>query len=115
MGTYPLPLQPAIREGELDYEIQVQTVGPERFVHAGRCARTHLYLELPPCTVDPDKGLAPGAPAAARQEALNLHILATALDPALIALTRSSPFYEGRASGVAERTVRYRGSEAFGW
>lgn len=50
----------------------------------------------------------------ARDEVLNLYNLATALDPALVALTRSSPYYEGRATGLAARTVRYRGA-AFGW
>ena len=115
LGTYPLPVEPAIREGELDYDIQVKTVGPERFVHAGRCAGAHLHLELPPGTVGANTGLSPTASAAARSEALGMHNLATALDPALVALTRSCPFYEGRASGMAERTVRYRGSEGFGW
>lgn len=101
LGTYPLPVEPAIREGELDYDIQVKTVGPERFVHAGRCAGAHLHLELPPGTVDANTGLSPAASAAARSEALGMHNLATALDPALVALTRSCPFYEGRASGLA--------------
>jgi hypothetical protein len=45
---------------------------------------------------------------------LNLYNLATALDPALIALTRASPFYEGRAPGLAVRTAFYRGSALFG-
>jgi glutamate-cysteine ligase len=114
LGTYPLPLKPSMR-GEPDYRIQVRTVGPERFVHAGRCAGTHLHLELPTGTVAPDAGIDSGASEAARAEVLNIYNLATALDPALIALTRSCPFYEGRASGLAARTVRYRGSAAFGW
>jgi gamma-glutamyl:cysteine ligase YbdK (ATP-grasp superfamily) len=114
LGPYPLPIQPVMRE-ELDYLVQVRTVGAERFVHAGRCAGTHLHLELPKGTVDPSAGIAPGAPEEARMEALNLYNLATALDPALISLTRSCPFYEGETTGLASRVVRYRGSEAFGW
>ena len=114
LGTYPLPLEPSMRD-ELDYWIQVRTVGPERFVHAGRCAGTHLHLELPAGTVAADAGIAAGASEAARAEVLNLYNLATALDPALIALTRSCPFYEGRAPGLAVRTVHYRGDAAFGW
>lgn len=35
LGTYPLPLDPAVRD-EPDYQVQVRTVGPERFVDAGR-------------------------------------------------------------------------------
>ena len=114
LGTYPLPIQPAMRD-EKDYQVQVRTVGPERFVHAGRCAGTHLHLELAEGTVSPDTGIAASASEGAKAEALNLHNLATALDPALISLTRSCPFYEGEATGVASRIVRYRGSERFGW
>jgi hypothetical protein len=114
LGTYPLPLRPAMRE-EKDYRVQVCTVGPERFVHAGRCAGTHLHVELAEGTVDPEVGIAASASEGARAEALNLHNLATALDPALISLTRSCPFYEGEATGTASRVVRYRGSERFGW
>ncbi|HZG62998.1 MAG TPA: hypothetical protein VEY13_05725, partial [Rubrobacteraceae bacterium] len=36
-------------------------------------------------------------------------------DPALVALTRSCPFYEGLAPGLAVRTAFYRGSSLFGW
>lgn len=114
LGTYPLPFEPAMRE-EPDYEVQVRTVGPGRFAHAGRCAGTHLHLELPAGTVSADAGISAAAPAAARSEALNLYNLATALDPALVALTRSSPFYEGRVPGFSSRTVHYRGGAAFGW
>ncbi len=114
LGTYPLPLQPVVRGGP-DYHVQVSTVGPNRFVDAGRCAGTHLHLELPAGTVDAGAGLVAEAPAAARNEVLNLYNLATALDPALVALTRSCPYYEGLATGLAARTVTYRGSAAFGW
>ncbi|MGH3145187.1 MAG: glutamate-cysteine ligase family protein [Rubrobacter sp.] len=114
LGTYPLPLQPAVRD-EPDYRVQVRTVGPERFVNAGRCAGTHLHLELPAGTVDAEAGMSATAPATARGEVLNLYNLATALDPALVALTRSCPYYEGWATGLAVRTVHYRGSAAFGW
>jgi Glutamate-cysteine ligase family 2(GCS2) len=114
LGTYPLPMQPAMRD-EKDYQVQVRTVGPERFMHAGRCAGTHLHLELAEGTVDPSTGIAASAPESAQAEALNLYNLATALDPALISLTRSCPFYEGWKMGSAPRIVHYRGSEDFGW
>ena len=114
LGTYPLPLEPAVRE-EPDYQVQVRTVGRERFMDAGRCAGTHLHLGLPDGTVDTESGVSPGASEGARRELLALYNLATALDPALIFLTRSCPFYEGAAPGIAPRTARYRGSEAFNW
>jgi len=82
---------------------------------AGRCAGTHLHLGLPDGTVDPESGVSPDASERARRELLDLYNLATALDPALIFLSRSCPFYEGRATGHAPRTARYRGSDAFKW
>ena len=114
LGTYPLPLEPAVREDPA-YRVQVRTVGPERFMDAGRCAGTHLHIGLPAGTVDTEHGLSPGAPEPARKELLDLHNLATALDPALIFLSRSCPFFEGRTTGLSPRTARYRGSDAFGW
>jgi hypothetical protein len=114
LGTYPLPLEPAVRGG-LDYRVQVSTVGPERFEDAGRCAGTHLHLELQAGTIDEGAGISATASAAAREEVSNIYNLATALDPALVALTRSCPFFEGRKTGLAVRTVHYRGSAIFGW
>ncbi|MBA3701661.1 MAG: glutamate--cysteine ligase [Rubrobacteraceae bacterium] len=114
LGTYPLPLEPALRAG-LDYRVQVGTVGPERFMDAGRCAGTHLHLEVQAGTVDEGAGISATASAAAREEVSNIYNLATALDPALVALTRSCPYFEGRKTGLAVRTVHYRGSAIFGW
>ena len=53
------------------------------------------------------------APLAAQRELLGLYNLATALDPALVALTRACPFYEGEVDGFAARTVHYRGILGF--
>lgn len=108
LGTYPLPTSPEARDAP-DYGLQVRLVGHERYAHAGRCAGTHLHLELPAGTIWPDVKAALDAPAAAQRELLNLYNLATALDPALVALSRSCPFYEGWARGFAARTARYRG------
>jgi gamma-glutamyl:cysteine ligase YbdK (ATP-grasp superfamily) len=114
LATYPLPVKPTLRGGP-NYEFQARTIGHGRFVHAARCAGVHLHLELPPGMVDPDAVVSSGASTAdAREELLSIYNLATALDPALVALTRASPFYEGRASGMAVRTAFYRGSALFG-
>jgi gamma-glutamyl:cysteine ligase YbdK (ATP-grasp superfamily) len=113
LGTYPLPITPVIRE-DLRYQIKVRTLGSERYLHAGRCAGVHLHLGLPPGTVAPYTGAVSEAPVRAREELLGLYNLATALDPALVALGRACPFYEGRAEGRAARTLHYRGSKRFG-
>ena len=112
LGTYPLPIRPAIRD-DPSYAIKATTIGYERFLGAGRCAGTHLHLELPAGTVWPDVKVALHAPMAVQRELLGLYNLATALDPALVALTRACPFYEGRAEGFATRTVHYRGILGF--
>jgi carboxylate-amine ligase len=63
---------------------------------------------LPAGTVSPDVREALDAPLAAQEELLGLYNLATALDAALVALTRACPFYEGRTGGFTARTVHYR-------
>lgn len=114
LSTYPLHITPMIRNKQR-YHVQVRTVGYERFLHAGRCTGTHLHLDLPEETLDARVGVAYDAPKAAQEELLNTYNLATALDPAMIALSRACPFYEGRRMNVSAHTVRYRGSDAFGW
>ena len=113
LSTYPMPMEPVLRSGP-DYEFQARTIGHRRFLHAARCTGVHLHLELPEGTLDPDAVISPDAPAAALEELLNLYNLATALDPALVALARACPFYEGKAPGLAVRTAYYRGSALLG-
>jgi hypothetical protein len=108
LATYPLRVDPAIRD-EPHYRIQARAVGHERFLHAGRCAGVHLHLEVAKGTIDPQTALSYGSEKDAREELLNLYNLTTAFDAALIALTRSCPFYEGIADGTAARTALYRG------
>jgi hypothetical protein len=112
LGTYPLPISPLLRD-DPDYWLKASTIGQERFSHTGRCAPAHLHLELPVGTVWPDVKAALDAPLAAQRELLGLYNLATALDPALVALTRACPFYEGEVDGFAARTVHYRGMLGF--
>jgi gamma-glutamyl:cysteine ligase YbdK (ATP-grasp superfamily) len=112
LGTYPLPISPVLRE-DPGHRVKASTIGHERFSHAGRCAGSHLHLELPAGTVWPDVKVALDAPLAAQRELLGLYNLATALDPALVALTRTCPFYEGEVNGFAARTVHYRGILGF--
>lgn len=114
LSTYPLHFMPVIRN-KLWYHVQTRTVGYDRFLHAGRCTGTHLHLDLPEGTIDPHVGVAYDATPAAREELLNIYNLATALDVALIALSRACPFYEGRGMNVSAHTVHYRGSDIFGW
>jgi carboxylate-amine ligase len=112
LGTYPLQISPAVRD-DPGYRLKASILGHERFLHAGRCAGAHLHLELPAGTVWPDVKSALDAPLAAQRELLGMYNLATALDPALVALTRSCPFYQGETVGFAARTVHYRGILGF--
>ena len=108
LGTYPLPTRPVVRN-DPGYSVQASTIGHNRFLSAGRCAGTHLHIELPAGTIWPGVKVALDAPAAVRDELIGLYNLATALDPALVALARSCPFYEGGMDGLATRIVHYRG------
>jgi gamma-glutamyl:cysteine ligase YbdK (ATP-grasp superfamily) len=112
LGTYPLPISPVLRDDPA-YRVKASVLGRNRFSQAGRCAGAHLHLELPASTLWPDVKAALDAPLTAQRELLGLYNLATALDPALVALTRACPFYEGRANGFATRTVHYRGILGF--
>jgi carboxylate-amine ligase len=112
LGTYPLPINPVLGD-DPGYRVKANIIGQNRFSHAGRCAGAHLHLELPVGTVWPDVKAALDAPLAAQRELLGFYNLATALDPALVALTRACPFYEGEVDGFAARTVHYRGILGF--
>ncbi|MBD0385039.1 MAG: glutamate--cysteine ligase [Nostoc sp. C3-bin3] len=114
LSSYPLPTMPVMRDHP-NYHIQAQTVGISKFLHAGKCTGTHLHLEVPPGVIDPRVAVSYNSTSIEREELLNIYNLATACDSALISLTRACPFYEGQALGLAVHTIRYRGSETFGW
>ena len=114
LSTYPLHVMPVVHN-KLWYHVQIRTVGYDRFMNAGRCTGIHLHLDLPEGTIDPRVGVSYDSTPAAREELLSIYNLATALDLALIALSRACPFYEGRGMNVSAHTVHYRGSDTFGW
>ena len=108
LATYPLHVEPSMRD-EPRYEMQARAVGRERFLHAGRCAGVHLHLEVEPGTVNKKAAVSYGCTDEAREELLNAYNLGISLDATLVALSRSCPFYEGHATGIANRTCHYRG------
>lgn len=114
LSSYPLHIMPVMRDRP-NYHIQARTVGYDRFLHAGKCTGTHLHLEVPPGVIDPHVTVSYNSTAQEREELLNIYNLATAFDSALISLGRACPFYEGEAIGLAAHTIRYRGSDIFGW
>ena len=114
LSSYPLHIMPVMRD-KPNYHIQARTVGYERFLHAGKCTGTHVHLEVPKGVINQRLGVAYESSSEDREELLNIYNLATALDSALIALGRSCPYYEGESIGLASHTIRYRGSERFGW
>jgi len=114
LATYPLYIAPVQRD-ELLYHLQTRALGQQTFEHAARCAGTHLHLELSPGVVDRRIGIAYDSTAGDRAEVVNLFNLATALDAALITLSRACPFYNGKLARTATRTIHYRGSRYHGW
>ena len=114
LSTYPLYTTPVIRN-KPNYHLQVRTVGAGKFDNAAKCTGTHIHLDLPDDVVDPRIGIAYNSSAEDRAMVLNLYNLATALDAAIIALSRACPFYDGKVAGKAMRTIHYRGSAKFAW
>lgn len=114
LSTYPLHSLPVMRD-QLNYHVQLRTIGFDRFFNAAKCTGVHLHLGLPPDTINQRTGISYRSSPEARALLLNIYNLATALDAALIALSRACPFYEGQVSGMAVRTLHYRGSEYYGW
>ena len=108
LGTYPLPIAPAARRQPY-YETKARVLGADRFAHACRSAGLHIHIEAPPGSLRPDGVPSLRARRQTRTALLDLYNLATALDPALVALGRSCPFYEGEREPGAARTLRYRG------
>ena len=114
LSTYPLNFTPVVRN-KLNALLQVRTVGAKRFQNAAKCTGIHLHLELPQGIVDRRIGVSYSSSAEDREELLSIYNLVTALDSAVIALSRACPFYDGTEAGMAMRTMHYRGSQQFGW
>ena len=114
LSTYPLYTTPVMRN-KPNYHLQVRTVGAGRFDNAAKCTGTHIHLDLPDDVVDREIGIAYTSSSEARERVLSIYNLATALDAAIISLSRACPFYEGKVAGKAMRTIHYRGSQRFGW
>ena len=107
LATYPLPIRPALRDEPL-YRMRARW-GRRDTCKGWRCAGVHLHLGLRPEAVDPRVAISYDVPKDARRELLDLYNLATALNPAIVALGRSSPFYEGLFESRTPRTLHYRG------
>lgn len=114
LSTYPLYVTPVMRD-KPNYHLQVRTVGAGRFDHAAKCTGTHIHLDLPEGVVDRRVGISYNSSPEARSLLINLYNLATALDAAIITLSRACPFYDGKVAGKALRTIHYRGSPQFAW
>ncbi|HEY9622393.1 MAG TPA: glutamate-cysteine ligase family protein [Crinalium sp.] len=114
LASYPLPVEPVMRDRP-NCHAQARTLGYDRAQHSGRCTGTHLHLEAPPGSIDARIGVSYDTTPGDRAELLNLYNLATALDAAMIALSRSCPFYQGQLSQQSSHIVRYRGSQVFDW
>ena len=114
LSSYPLHVIAKMRDSP-NVRTQLRTVGFERFLNAGRCTGTHLHVEVAGGAIDPVTGVSLSADEKAKAELVNAFNAATALDPVMIALGRSCPFYEGHSTGLAYHTTRYRGSDVYGW
>ncbi len=108
-GTYPGAFTPHFRTKKR-YKIQEKIFGKQRFSIAGRCVGLHIHYSLPWGVFDSStKTLKPLVNSKNKESLINMYNLAVAMDPALIALTQSSPFYQGERKGKDARVLMYRG------
>jgi gamma-glutamylcysteine synthetase len=110
-GTYPGEFQPQFRK-KRRYQIQQEIFGKQRFSIAGRCVGLHIHYSLPWGVFNNEnRSLKPLTNSQSKENMISMYNLAIAMDPALIAFTQSSPFYQGSREGNDSRVLMYRGGE----
>ncbi|MFA7286838.1 MAG: glutamate-cysteine ligase family protein [Patescibacteria group bacterium] len=115
LGTYPGTFTPAIRNAPR-YRAQEEIFGKQRFAIAGRCAGMHCHFTLPRGVYSKTaKNLVYRFFSNQQTNLVNVHNLFIAMDPALIAFSQSSPFYQGTRLGKASRIIAYRGGKPFNY
>lgn len=108
-GTYPGEFNPRFR-AKRRYQIQQEIFGKQRFSIAGRCIGLHIHYSLPWGVFNSDtKSLKPLTNSKNKDNMLSMYNLAIAMDPVLVTLTQSSPFYQGKREGKDARALMYRG------
>ena len=111
LGTYPGMIAPRMRT-EPRYKIQETIFGTERWRIAGSCAGFHCHHSLPRGIFDTQlRMIKMIAHLRVKERFVNSYNLMIAADPALTALTQSSPYYQGKRLGKDARIIMYRGGK----
>ncbi len=112
-GSYPGKNDNIMREDKR-YFVKSEILGQEEFKNAGRCIGFHFHYSLPKNSFNPNINFFyPDIKPVIKNKVLNLFNLYIALDPAVITLMQSSPYYEGKLIGKDARIIAYRGDELF--
>jgi hypothetical protein len=114
-GTYPGAFTPEFQKKKR-YQLMRENLGAARFDITGRCVGFHAHYTLPYGVFDTKtKSLKKLINSKHKQSLVNIYNLFIAMDPALITLTQSSPYYQGKRLGKDARVITFRGGKALGY
>lgn len=110
-GTYPGSFTPEFHSNKR-YKAQEKIFGKQRFSIGGRCIGLHIHYSLPWGVFDSLKKVIKPLIQSKNSECLvNIYNFCIAMDPALTALTQSSPYYQGKFLAKDSRMLVYRGGK----
>lgn len=108
-STYPGAFDPEFNKDPL-YDIKEKIFGKDKWPIAARCVGLHCHYTLPWGVFDEDKKTIKNLVRSKNKQSLiNIYNIFIAMDPALLALTQSSPFYQAKYYGKDSRAIFYRG------
>jgi hypothetical protein len=108
-GTYPGKSGNVMRS-DTRYSAKEKILGKEEFQTAGKCIGFHYHYTLPRNTFNPNICFFyPDIKSRQKEKVVSLYNLYVALDPAILCLMQSSPYFEGRHLGKDSRVIVYRG------
>jgi hypothetical protein len=108
LGLYPGKFTPLLRK-KPKYKLQEKILG-DKFALTGKCTGFHYHYTLPRSVFDKkSQFLRPLIKSKLKQSLIDSYNLAIAMDPALLTLMQSSPFYDGKFLAKDSRVVVYRG------
>jgi len=114
-GTYPGSFTPEFHSDKR-YKAQEKIFGKQRFLINGRCIGLHIHYSLPWGVFDSLKKIIKPMLRSKNAESLvHIYNFCIAMDPAITALTQSSPFYQGKFLAKDSRMVIYRGGQTLNY
>lgn len=108
-ATYPGEVRPEIRKDKW-YRLKEAVLTKECFKNAGLCCGVHYHYTLPRGIFNNNaKWLNPLTNSKIKQSMIDSYNTSIAVDPVMIGLLQSSPFFQGKHIGKDSRVIVYRG------